>query len=108
MRLQQGRQHVLLQGLPHWRVAKKGGHADQQLLGQQVQFGGIARQQLRVGLHHGNAVNAHATLNAPKQRAALVEEEVVAAARLQQAQDRHKVLPVLVQVQALRVVVRND
>ena len=80
--LRVGRQHLRqdhhLQVLPHFRVAEKIRHADQQFLEQQVDLRRIVAQIGNVLFHRRHLVQAHAALDAAQHRIDLVVREAVA------------------------------
>ena len=83
----QQRRQVPGQGGEGFRIAKKPGDADEQLVEEQVAFGGVLGQVVGVGVEVGDAAGHHPPLDAPQHRVALVVREVVAGARPQQHAD---------------------
>jgi hypothetical protein len=66
---QQIGQHPVREFLPHRRIAKEAGDADQQLLEEQIQFLGIFAYEAFVGRERIEAVHPHAPLDASFNRA---------------------------------------
>ena len=84
---QQRRDGLVPQLLPGRRVAEEAGHADQQLLEEQVQLLGILLQIADVGGDLVDLVDAHAPLDPAVDGVLLVEGEVVAGLGAQQDDD---------------------
>ena len=83
------RDDVLGQVLEYFRVAEEAGDVDQQILGQQIELGGILAQDFEVAAHVVRLDRSHrdAPLDPPLQGARLVEAKVVGRLGAQELDD---------------------
>ncbi len=87
MSRQQGRDDLLFQLLPGRRVAEEAGHADQKLLGEQLDLLGVLAQKPDISGDRVDLVQAHAPFDAAVDGALFIGRKIVAG--LGPEQDEH-------------------
>ncbi len=84
---QKRRDDLFSQLLPRRRIAEKAGHADEQLLEQELRLLGVLLEKPDVGRDPVDLVEAHAPLDPAVDGALLVQGEVLAGLRPQEDED---------------------